>query len=75
MIVHINACSDVHGRYEYNPVLHATLLYDGFNLRSDMDVLAMLARVKREVFGQRFHRLSPAEERSKGPATSPGLFL
>jgi len=55
VIVHVDAGGDVHGGDEDDAVLHAGLAQDLLDLRRDVDILAMLLRVEREVFGVRSH--------------------
>jgi hypothetical protein len=55
IVVHINSGSDVHRRNQHHTFLDATLFQDRFNLRSDVDVVAVFAGVKLQIFGVEFH--------------------
>lgn len=55
VVIHINARRYVHGRDQNHAFLHTAFLKDGFDLGSDVNVFAVLAGMKLQVFGVEFH--------------------
>ena len=55
VVIDEHAGGDVHSVNEAEAFLHAAFLKDGFNLWSDVNVFAVLAGMKLQVFGVEFH--------------------
>lgn len=58
VVIDVDRGGDVHGRDEGQPLLHSTFCDRRFDLRRDVDVVAMLLGVKFEVLGMRLHWVS-----------------
>src|SRR5947208_16616500 len=55
VIVHVDARSNMHRRYQHHSFAHTALADDLLHLRSDVNVRAMRLRMKFQVFRQGFH--------------------
>ncbi len=54
IVVHVSS-RDVHCRDQCKPLLDAALPHGLFNLRSNVNILMLMAGVECQVFGMRFH--------------------
>jgi hypothetical protein len=58
VVIYVNTRSDVHGRNQHHTFLYATFSNDRFDLRSEVNVFAVLASVELQIFGVGFHGAS-----------------
>src|SRR6266851_2390647 len=69
VVVHIDACSDVHGGDQHHAFLNAALFDDLLNLGRDVNIGSMGAGVELQVLGETFHGSSSGINVKLGPVS------